>query len=135
MTRHSLTSKTLNLSHFRFFERSWFQNHRIISSLVKLVPICFVQRRGKPLFNWFSNFCILFPLPPSWFLGTKYSLVVFQFCTLTTLIHKPNTRKIPQNYMITLKVSNPKYNQFFYGISQHYKTQHFLPLAIHSHLI
>ena len=83
--------------------------------------------------------CILFPLSPSWFAGTNYSLVVFQFCTLTTLIHKPNTRKIPQNYMITLKVSNPMYNQlfffFFNGISQHYKTQQSLPLAIHSHLI
>ena len=58
--------------------------------------------------------CILSPLSPSWFVGTKYSLVAFQFCTLTPLIHKPNTSKIPQNYMITLKVSNPKYNQFFF---------------------
>ena len=117
-----LTSKTLNLSPFRFFERSWFQNHRIISSLVKLVPISFVQRRGNHYSTDFQTFVSCFP-SPSWFLGTKYSLVVFQFCTLTTLIHKPNTCKIPQNYMITLKVSNPKYNQFFYGISQHYKTQ------------
>lgn len=82
-------------------------------SEVSTYKLCTKKRLTTMQLIFKLEVCILFPVSPSWFVGTKYSLVVFQFCTLTTSIHKPNTRKIPQNYMITLKVFNPKYNQFF----------------------